>query len=818
MQDTLATFVNIILPLNLNRLYTYRVPEDLSKDIAVGKRVSIQFGKKKVYSALIHSIHHQPPKDYEAKYILGLMDEEEVVFEKHIQFWEWIASYYICNLGDVMNAALPAPFKLESETRIVLNPSFDTAETELDDREFLIIEALQLKHELTIHDVTDILQVKNVFPILKSLVKKEAVLMEEELEQSYKAKTITCIRLDETYAGEEAMRALFDGLEKHPKQLDLLMAYIHLRNDHSYIEKSFLVKTANATESPLKTLIKKGVFHEYKMEVDRIQLENTPAHSFTLNDSQQEAMSQLKKQFEDKEVVLLHGVTSSGKTHIYVRMIEEALARGEQVLYLLPEIALTSQIVHRIRKYFGSACISFHSKFSDNERVEIWQKVKKGHYKIVIGARSAIFLPFEKIGLVIVDEEHEQSYKQNEPAPRYHARDAAIYLASHFGCKTILGSATPSFETYYNCRQGKFGLVEMRQRFGEMDMPEIETANIAEENRVKTMHGNFTSVLLNEMQHTLSDRGQIILFQNRRGYAPVLECENCRWIPKCQNCDISLTYHKYIDSLKCHYCGFTQKVPANCQACGSHLLTFKGFGTEKIEDELKALLPEARVSRLDMDAARTKFGHEQIIHDFAAHKSDILVGTQMLSKGLDFEKVRLAGIINADQLLYFPDFRAHERAYQLISQVSGRAGRRGKRGKVIIQTNSPNHHVIHAVISHDYEGLFERELEERKRFLYPPYMRIIRLVLKHKDHKIAERAGYDLRNALAPSFGEMLLGPESPYVSKIRNFYIRELLIKLERNNRQIPSLKHLIRNQMQKILEIKEYRSLIIFADVDPA
>jgi len=815
LQDAFATFVNIILPLHLNKLYTYRVPEELMDQMAIGKRVIVQFGAKRMYSALIHSIHHQPPKEYEAKYILNVLDDEPVIDENQLKFWEWISGYYMCSLGDVMNAALPAPFKLESKTSIRLNPSFDK-NRELDDKEFLIIEALELHNEISIDEAGEVLQLKNVFPIIKSLVLKEAVLLNEEIEESYKERTASCVKLNGIYFSDIKLEKLFAQLEKREKQMNLLMAYLHLKNSHQHIVKKDLLQVAQATMAPLNTLIKNNIFTEYTIPVDRIKIEETPLQEFELNEAQQQSYTDIKKAFETKDVVLLHGVTSSGKTHIYVRLMTEALAQGKQVLFLLPEIALTSQIVNRVRKYFGAKAISFHSKFSDNERVEIWNKVKNGTYKIVIGARSSIFLPFNDLGLVIVDEEHEQTYKQQEPAPRYHARDAAIILASLHQCKTILGSATPAFETYYNSKNEKYGLVELKQRFADMEMPDIITANVAEETRVKTMRGNFTSLLYGEITNALSQSEQVILFQNRRGYAPVLECQTCHWIPKCQNCDISLTYHKYLDSLKCHYCGYTMKVPVNCHACGSHLLTFKGFGTEKIEDELKILFPEARVSRLDLDAAKSKHGHEEIIRDFEQHKFDILVGTQMLSKGLDFEKVSLVGVINADQLLYFPDFRANERAYQLLSQVSGRAGRKGRRGKVIIQTNSPNHHVIEDVIKQDYENLYQSEMAERSKYSYPPKHRIIKLVIKHKEYKTADSAAYQLVQLVGDMFGDNLIGPASPHVSKIRNYYIKEILIKIDRNNKMAGQLKFFIRQQMQKLQEQKAYRSVILFADVD--
>jgi primosomal protein N' (replication factor Y) len=817
MNESLATFVNVILPLSLPRLYTYRVPQELIAEVTPGKRVAVQFGKRKVYAALVHSIGDKPPKDYEAKYILDLLDGEELISPKLLKFWEWMASYYMCTLGDVMSAALPASFRLESTTNIRLNPDCDITQLELSDKEYLIIEALTVQDELNMDQLSEIVQQKNIFPLLKSLYLKEAILLSEELKEVYKAKTTTCIRLADAYSSEESIEALFKSLEKQAKQTDALLAYFQLKHEGIHIEKSELIKKSGVSDSSLKTLVKNGVFEEYKMQVDRLKNEPVVQETFTLNDAQQKAYEQVNTFFKEKDVVLIHGITSSGKTHVYVKLIEDVIAQGKQALFLLPEIALTSQIVTRVQKYFGNKAVSFHSKYSQNERVELWNKIKQGEVQVIIGARSAIFLPFHELGLIIVDEEHESSYKQHEPAPRYHARDASIMLANIWQCKTILGSATPSFESYHNAKTERYGLVNMKQRFGEMAMPDLATANIAEETRVKTMKGLFTSVLFHEIEQAVNNHEQVILFQNRRGYAPILECQNCHWIPKCINCDINLTYHKYIDSLKCHYCGYSQKVPKSCHACGSHLLNLKGIGTEKVEDELNIYFPNARVARLDLEATKTKHGHEQIIRSFENHEADILVGTQMISKGLDFEKVSIVGVINADQLLFFPDFRANERAYQMLTQVGGRAGRKNKKGKVIIQTSVPNHHVIQEVLHQRYEYLYVNELEERKSFLYPPFFRLIKLVVKHKDYKTAQEASQFLRDLLHKRLGEHIIGPESPHVSRIRNQYIKEMLIKVDRNATYLQELKRFIREQITQTQTTDAFKRVIIYADVDP-
>lgn len=817
MSEPLATFVHVILPLSLPKLYTYRVPQELTGQIAPGKRVAVQFGKRKIYAAIVQSISDKPPKDYEAKYLLDILDEDILITPQLMRFWEWMATYYMCALGDVMNAALPASFRLESTTQIQLNPDCDLASLELSDKEYLIIEALTVQNELNMEQLTDIVQQKNIFPLLKSLYVKEAILLSEELKETYKAKTVSCIRLTKEYEPEQTLEKLFQTLEKQPKQTDALLAYLHLHQSGKTIEKTDLIKKSGVSESSLKTLIKNGIFEEYKVQTDRLNIADTLNETFELNDSQSKAYAEIKSSLITKDVVLIHGVTSSGKTHVYVKLMEEVIAEGKQALFLLPEIALTSQIVARVQKYFGNKAAAFHSKYSQNERYELWHKIKSGEIQVIIGARSAIFLPFHQLGLIIVDEEHESSYKQHDPAPRYNARDASIMLGHIWECKTILGSATPSFESYHNAKTERFGLVTMKQRFGEIEMPEMITANIAEETRVKTMKGHFTSVLFHEIEQAVNNNEQVILFQNRRGYAPMLECQSCHWMPKCTNCDIHLTYHKYIDSLKCHYCGYNQKVPKSCHACGSHLLNLKGLGTEKVEDELNIYFPNARVARLDLEATKTKHGHEQIIRSFENHEADILVGTQMLSKGLDFEKVRIVGIINADQLLFFPDFRAHERAYQLLTQVSGRAGRKTKKGKVIVQTSVPNHHVIQEVIQQRYEYIYVNEIEERKSYQYPPFFRLIKIIVKHKDYAVAQAAAQFLRDLLYKRLGEHIIGPESPYVSRIRNQYIKEMLIKVDRNATYLTDLKRFIRERIHETQSVTEYKRVVIFADVDP-
>ncbi|MBP9186056.1 MAG: primosomal protein N' [Bacteroidia bacterium] len=817
MTEPLATFVEVVLPLPLHKLYTYRVPTELINEVEKGKRVIVQFGKKKFYSALIHATSNTPPKDYEAKYINTILDDEPIISEHQFRFWHWISSYYLCSLGDVMKAALPAVFKLESETLVMLNPDCELDSIQLTDKEFLITEALTLAPHLSISEINNILDVKNVFTILKGLYTKGVIVYTEDIKETYKPKTVTCINLADEYTNDKTLSALFDSLEKSPKQLDVLMALMHLKHQTPFVTKKQLLAHGGYSDSSLNTLIKNNILVTYKHAIDRLIIQTQEVETFTLNTEQESAYQLIKNQFLSKDVVLLHGITSSGKTHVYVKLIEEQIALGKQVLFLLPEIALTSQIVQRIRKYFGDKALSFHSKFSQNERVEIWQKVNSGNPLVIIGARSSIFLPFKNLGLIIVDEEHETSYKQQDPAPRYHARDAAIFLAYTWQAKTLLGSATPSFESYHNAKTDKFGLVELLNRFGTAPLPEMLIGDVSEDTRTKSMHGYLTKLLYNAIEETLQANQQVILFQNRRGYAPILECQTCNWMPRCINCDINLTYHKYNDSMKCHYCGYTSKTPSNCVACGSHNVVLKGFGTEKIEDEIKIQFPKARVLRLDLEASKSKHGHEQIINSFENHEADILIGTQMLSKGLDFGNVSLVGVINADQLLYFPDFRAHERAYQLLTQVGGRAGRKSIQGKVIIQSSTPNHHVLKEVLAQRYQVLYANEVLDREKFKYPPHTRLIKLTIKHREYNVCELAAFSLQKLLFKRLGENVIGPESPYVGRARNMYIKEILIKIDKASPYLGQIKQYILKCMEATITDKNYKSTIVFADVDP-
>jgi primosomal protein N' (replication factor Y) len=697
--DRKTLFVEVILPLAIAKNYTYRVPFELNNLIAIGKRVVVQFGKSKLYTAVVAAITEHPPEKYEAKYLLEILDDRPVVTERQLHFWKWLGEYYMCNDGEVMNAALPSALKLASETKIELNKEFEYDKATLHDKEFLIVEALEIQPELTISDIAKLLSQKTVMPLLKGLFEKNIINISEEVNDRYKPRKRTFLTLSPVYQDQENLKELFAILEKRaPKQADAVLAYIKLARHQKTVSKNELIEESGAGASSIASLIEKEILIAEEKNISRLYFEEEDLNAnFELSEQQQQVLTDIKHQFAQKDVVLLHGVTSSGKTQIYIRLIEQMIAQGKQVLYLLPEIALTTHIIERLRQYFGTSIGVYHSRFNDNERVEVWQKVLNNEYKVVLGARSSVFLPFADLGMIIVDEEHETSYKQFDPAPRYNARDAAIFLANMHQGKVLLGSATPSFESYFNARTHKYGFAELTERYGGVELPTIEVVSIAEETKKKTIQSHFTSVLMADIQTALTNKEQVILFQNRRGYAPVLLCKICAYTPKCINCDVSLTYHKHSGKLHCHYCGYKEDTPPICPACGSTHLEYRGFGTEKIEDELSIILPEARITRMDLDTTRSKNSLQNILNDLEEKKIDILVGTQMVAKGLDFADVTVIGIINADSLLKYPDYRANERSYQMLAQVSGRAGRRGKQGKVVIQTYDPSHRVITAI-------------------------------------------------------------------------------------------------------------------------
>ena len=801
-------FIEVVLPLAIAKNYTYRVPYELNDAIAIGKRVVVQFGKSKLYTAIVAAITEHPPEKYEAKYLLEILDDRAVVTKQQLQFWKWLGEYYMCYDGEVMNAALPSALKLASETKIELN------------KEFLIVEALEIQPELTISDISKLLSQKTVMPILKGLFEKNVITISEEVSDRYKPRKRTFLTLNPAYQGQDSLKELFALLEKRaPKQADAVLAYIKLARHQKTISKTELIEESGAGASSINSLIEKEILIAEEKNVSRLFFEEEDLDAnFELSTQQQEALGSIKQQFEQKDVVLLHGVTSSGKTQVYIRLIEQIMAQGRQVLYLLPEIALTTHIIERLRQYFGSSIGVYHSRFNDNERVEVWQKVLNNEYKVVLGARSSVFLPFVDLGLIIVDEEHETSYKQFDPAPRYNARDAAVFLANMYQGKVLLGSATPSFESYFNARTHKYGFAELTERYGGVELPTIEVVSIAEETKKKTIQSHFTSVLMADMQQALVNKEQVILFQNRRGYAPVLLCKICAYTPKCINCDVSLTFHKHSGKLHCHYCGYKEDTPSICPACGSTQLEYRGFGTEKVEDELSLLLPESRIARMDLDTTRSRNALQNILNDLEEKKIDILVGTQMVAKGLDFADVTVIGIINADSLLKYPDYRANERSYQMLSQVSGRAGRRGKQGKVVIQTYDPGHRVIKQVIESNYSDLYFTEMEERKAFHYPPFYRIINLAIKHKDPEMLYNQAAYLGKELRKQLGEeRVVGPQVPLVSRIRNFYIQSIMLKFEKDGVSINKVKATIRDVITQFQTTQLSKGSIVQPDVDP-
>jgi len=816
-------FVDVILPLPLANTFTYSVPAELADAVRMGMRVIVPFGKKKMYTAIVYLVHTVTPTVYEAKDIICLLDDAPILRRPQMKFWEWISSYYQAFLGDVYQAAVPAGLKLESKTQVRINPDYE-AETLLSERETKVLDALSDGKAISILELNVITEMRDAMPTLKLLLEKGAVEINEELTEKFRVKTESYVRLTAEASQEANLHSLFNELGRAKKQLDVLMMYIDLskclvpKNQRDVTRKELLERTSAST-AVLNGLMERGAMETYTKEIGRLDLsESKTAERYPLNEHQLVAYKEIVKQFVEKPVVLLHGVTSSGKTEIYIQLISKILAEGKQVLYLVPEIALTTQLTSRLKRVFGRRLGVYHSKFSDAERVEIWNNVLNDKtYDLIIGVRSSIFLPFRQLGLIIVDEEHESSYKQYDPAPRYHARNAAIVLASMHGAKTLLGTATPAIETYHNALTGKYGLVELNQRYQEMAMPEIIVVDTKEAYRKKQMESHFTPLLLEKITKALENHEQVILFQNRRGYAPYIECKVCAQVPHCKNCDVSLTVHKAFNTLTCHYCGYTEPIPTICPACGTPgSLTTKGFGTEKIEDEIKLIYPDARVSRMDLDTTRSKKSYEKIISDFEQHKVDILIGTQMVSKGLDFECVSLVGILNADNMLNFPDFRAHERAYQLMAQVSGRAGRKNKQGTVILQTSSPEHPIIAQVINNDYKGMYETQCEERKLFKYPPFFRMIQIVLRHRDPNVLSQAATRLAADMRSVFGKRVLGPNVPAVSRIQNMYIRHILLKIE-TEASSEKAKELLREITNQVIAEPKFKALWVNLDVDP-
>ncbi len=816
----MANFINVILPIPLEKSFTYSITAEEAALLQPGMRVAVPFGKSKIYTGVVQSIHQNPPEVYEAKEIHQLLDDYPIVNPTQLKHWEWIASYYMCSLGEVVRSALPSAFLLESETLVLRNRENEIDENELLDDEFLVFEALQHQTILKVQEVSAIIERKNVLPILKRLLEKKVIVLKEEVYEQYKPKLVRYVKLGAEHTSDEKLEELLKTLTRAPKQSQVVLSLFQLQGKSQHpIKISELEASSNTSKSVIKSLVDKGILEEYYIKTDRVNYDGEADNSETkeLNEYQKTALVDIKSSFETGKVTLLKGVTSSGKTEVYVKLIEECLEKGLQVLYLLPEIALTTQLISRLQEYFGEKIAIYHSKYNVQERVEVWQNVLQAKPKaqLVIGARSAMYLPFSKLGLVIVDEEHESSFKQFDPAPRYHARDAAIVLGHLHKANILLGSATPSVESYYNVQTGKYGYAEITRRYGNVLMPEMELVDIKEASRKRKMKGHFSERLFMEMEETLREGAQIILFQNRRGFAPLMECLTCGHTPQCPNCDVSLTYHQYRKQLRCHYCGHHTALPEICFACGSPELDTKGFGTEQIEKEVSGLFPEAKVGRMDLDTTRGKHGYEKIITAFEQQELDILVGTQMVTKGLDFRNVNLVGVMNADSLLNFPDYRAHERTYQLLTQVSGRAGRTKKRGRVIIQTYNPYHQILKQVTTGDYEGMYTEQLYEREQFKYPPVNRIIKVTFKHKNYNILNEAADWFAGALRTNFGGTVLGPEYPPVARIRNQYLKHIVIKVQKAH-SLAQTKANIRRIEKSFKAVAMYRSVRVVYNVD--
>lgn len=818
-------FVDVILPLPLNSCFTYALPEDMAGQVQQGCRVVVPFGKKKFYTGIVRNLHYLKPEGYEVKEVTAVLDAHPILLPMQFKFWEWLSDYYLCTQGDVYKAALPSGLKLESETVVEYNPDFEATER-LPEREQRVLDLLAAEPEQSVTKLEKESGLKNILSVVKSLLDKGAIFVKEELKRTYKPKMETRVRLTEAARNERRLHFFFDELQRRaPKQLDLLMKYIELSgflggNNVREVPKAELLQRASATPAVFGGLVEKGIFEVYQQEVGRLN-GNLPSGVLqplnSLNVHQQRAYDEVCESFRQKNVCLLYGVTASGKTELYIHLIDAVLRQGKQVLYLLPEIALTTQITERLKRVFGSRLGIYHSKFPDAERVEVWQKqLSEQPYDIILGVRSSVFLPFQRLGLVIVDEEHENTYKQQDPAPRYHARNAAIVLASMYNAKTLLGTATPSIESWYNATTGKYALVELKERYKEIQLPEIIPVDIKELQHKKRMNGPFSPLLLQYVREALEQKEQVILFQNRRGFAPMIECHTCGWVPRCKNCDVSLTYHKGLGQLTCHYCGYTQPVPRKCPACEGVDLRNRGFGTEKIEDDIQALFPDARVARMDLDTTRTRAAYERIIADFEQGRTDILIGTQMVSKGLDFDHVSVVGILNADTMLNYPDFRAYERAFQLMAQVAGRAGRKNRRGRVILQTKSIDHPIIPQVIANDFEGMAGGQLAERQLFHYPPYYRLVYVYLKNRNETLLDLMAQTMATRLRALFGTRVLGPDKPPVARVQTLFIRKIVVKIE-TSAPLARARQLLVQVQREMLAEDRFKSLIVYYDVDP-
>lgn len=821
--ERITLFIEVILPIPVNNEFTYRVPFELNDFIQIGIRVVVPFGKSKLITGVVTKVHSEIPS-YPAKYVEYVLDESPIITPEQIKLWYWISNYYIAPIGDVLNAALPSNYKLASETKIVLHPDYERGSLELSDKENSVVEIVQANEQIDVKDLSVAMNVKSIMPLVNKLIQKKVLLTLEDIHQKYSPRTETYIGLNPAINEADLNEILttFEQKKSKEKQLDILLRILQKA---ATLRTPLVPKNSFSADelpvSPLNTLIKNGYVVSEKKEVSRLRSEQIEHFKdVQLSENQQTALHSIKLGFEEDKPVLLHGVTGSGKTEIYVELIKEQLEKGKQILFLLPEIALTAQLIQRLTKFFGEQVGVYHSKFNQNERIEIWRAVLNNNpnkFRIIIGARSSIFLPFQNLGLIVVDEEHDASFKQFDPSPRYNARDCSIVLSKFHKANVILGSATPSIESYYNALNKKYHLVELLQRFSGVQMPEIMCSDMRKARQQKTLTNDFSFMLIEHIQEALKNKEQVILFQNRRGYTPLWMCEICHWTPRCKQCDVSLTYHKYNNVLKCHYCGFTQTPMGSCGSCGSHRIKMIGFGTQKIEDDIELLFPEATIRRLDLDSTRNKNAYEKIIQEFEERKVDILVGTQMLSKGLDFDHVTLVGILDADMLLNRPDFRAYERSFQMMSQVAGRAGRKEKRGKVIIQTADVDHWIFPYIHHHDYTSFYKIEIQERKNFFYPPFYKLISFMLKHKDPQTLDNGAALFADELRKNFGSRVLGPDYPPIRKIQNQYMKQIRLKIEKDASD-KAIKNSIHQVMDNFFENVSFKSIRISIDVDPS
>lgn len=813
------TYCTVILPLALDRLYTYAVPEALVSRITIGLRVEVQFGKKKRYAAIVFSINSLKPEGHTPKFLLSLIDEKPLVNIFQIQFWTWMSTYYCCSLGEIMQAALPSNLKLSSESLIILLPELPFDPLSLPDKEYLIVEALSGREYLHLQDIQDMLGIKTIYPVIRELIEKGFIEIKEDLKDPYKAPSIFLVHLLEPFLSNKMLISkLFEKLSKFPKQEQLLLTYFLLSKEKGRVTRKELLKRAGVEGSVLVALVKKNIFALEETLLNKIVGNDPgePENEIILTPKQEEAFISIKNYHAENKVVLLQGITGSGKTQIYMKFMREVINQGGQVLYLLPEIALSNQVTSRLQAVFHNKVLVYHSRLSDKQRVESWQQVKDGK-PLLVGARSSLFLPFSKLKLIIVDEEHDPSYKQNEPNPRYQGRDAAVFLAHIWKSPIILGTATPSLETYYHSKTGKYGWVKLDERFGGTILPKVNVINLVDQKKEKKMIQEFSEPLLEAIKERLVNKEQVILFQNRRGFAPTLRCTTCGWHSECIHCDVSLTYHKSRQGLKCHYCGYFTPAPTLCPACGSKDIFLQGFGTEKIEAELQVILPEATIARMDMDTVKSKFAHNRLIQSFEEGEIDILIGTQMVTKGLDFANVGMVGILSADQLMQYPDFRAGERAFQLMTQVSGRAGRRARQGQVFIQSMNISSPVLIDILENETERYYERELSEREQFKYPPFKRLIRISLKHVDADTVNQAANSLKEYLFPIFGDRLKGPAVPYIGRVRNNYLIDFLLKLDNGNSKLQEAKAVLLGAQHLLRNNKLFSSVRFIIDVDP-